>query len=111
LRGVEFDWINPEEHGVQSDAGFIAQEVEQIFPNWVGEIEPDGADQNLIPQGEKAKGIALPIAFEAYTVEAFRELSFQNESLTEYVSTLESEIWALKELVCADHPDAETCNQ
>jgi endosialidase-like protein len=39
LRGVTFEWKDPGEHAglVGTQRGFIAQEVEKVFPNWVSE--------------------------------------------------------------------------
>ncbi len=38
LQGVTFEWIHPEDEGnlMGEQMGFIAQDVEQIFPEWVG---------------------------------------------------------------------------
>ncbi len=37
LRGVTFDWKEPEKHGghAETQTGFIAQEMEKVFPGWV----------------------------------------------------------------------------
>lgn len=37
LRGVTFEWIEPQKHGNRTGPrmGMIAQEVEQVFPDWV----------------------------------------------------------------------------
>ena len=47
LKGVTFQWKNPEEHEGDSGTvfGFLAQEVEKVFPSWVkqeGYKAPDG---------------------------------------------------------------------
>lgn len=64
LRGVGFEWIDPSVHGNEMDEqmGFIAQEVELVFPDWV-------MDQK---DGYKTVNV---IGFNALTVEAVRELS------------------------------------
>jgi hypothetical protein len=64
LRGVEFSWRDPEKHGATTDRykGFIAQEVEKVFPQWV----------MTTPDGTKAFN---PIGLEALVVEALRELN------------------------------------
>lgn len=97
LRGVSFEWINPGEHGEQSGshAGFLAQEVEQIFPEWVAEVEATGKDRDLLDNGQKAKSMYLPNDFDAYLVEAIKQLRSENEEL--------------RRLVCLDHPEAELC--
>jgi hypothetical protein len=37
LRGVTYEWIEPEKHANETGTqhGFIAQEIEKVFPNWV----------------------------------------------------------------------------
>jgi Chaperone of endosialidase len=70
LRGVCFEWVEPEkmgnQHGLQR--GLIAQEVESVFPEWISA----GAD------GYKLLSI---IGFEALMIEALRELKSEIESL------------------------------
>lgn len=97
LQGVNFEWVNPEEHGNQSgtQAGLVAQEVEKVFPEWVSEIDPAGKDKEQVAEGEKIKSLYFPHGFNAYLVEAIKELRAQNE--------------ALKSLVCQDHPEAQVC--
>lgn len=81
LRGVTFEWKNPEEHenhrGVQT--GVIAQEVEKVFPQWVRQT--DKGVLNVDPDARTMVGL---------TVEAFRELKAENDRLKERVSALES---------------------
>jgi len=69
LRGVTFEYIDPEASFGRAGEriGFIAQEVEQVMPDWVGEV--DGYKQLTI-QG-----------FEALAVEALRELDAENTTL------------------------------
>jgi len=99
LRGVEYEWINPGEHGEGIQIGFLAQEVEAIFPDWVGGSYPleSSDDYALIPEGEKAKDIGIRPGFQALTVEAFRELREENE-------LLKNEVDALKAMLCEEHP-------
>jgi hypothetical protein len=70
LRGVCFEWVEPEkmgnQHGLQR--GLIAQEVESVFPEWIS------ADAD----GYKLLSI---IGFEALMIEALRELKSEIESL------------------------------
>jgi len=81
LRGVIFEWKEPEKHGNLTGVqrGFIAQEVEQVFPEWVGE------DSN----GSKFLTI---YGFEALTIEAFRELKDNIDSLNERIQEIESTV-------------------
>jgi hypothetical protein len=65
LRGVTFEWVNPEDHANQTgtQAGFVAQEVEKVFPNWVQEVEGAEHDKNLTPDGKiKSGGSVSPVA-------------------------------------------------
>jgi len=70
LRGVSFEWKEPEKQGNArgTQIGMVAQEVEKVFPEWVG----DG------PDGYKVVGFR---GFEALAVESLRELRAQNERL------------------------------
>jgi len=63
LRGVTFEWKNPKEYNKKTgeQIGLIAQEVEQIFPEWVQDNH----------QGFKAINYR---GFEAIVVEAIKEL-------------------------------------
>ncbi len=69
LRGVTFEYANPDGglHPSGRHTGFIAQEVQQVFPDWIGQT-PDG----YLTVG--AKG------FEALTVEALRELRAEKDA-------------------------------
>ena len=79
LRGVEYEWIDPERAamlpGVQM--GMIAQEVEEVFPQWVG------TDQN----GYKDLTFR---GFEALTVESVRALKEKIVTLEERLARLEA---------------------
>ena len=72
LRGVSFEWASGEiaRRRPGRQTGFIADEVERVFPNWVL-TGPDGM-----------KTIAYP-GFEALVVEALRELAGKVEALAE----------------------------
>lgn len=70
LRGVAFEWNEPGKYGTCGgpQIGFVAQEVETVFPQWIDET----AD------GYKAIAIS---GFEALAVEALRELRAENRQL------------------------------
>jgi hypothetical protein len=81
LRGVTFEWNEPSaqaprDRGVQT--GFIAQEVEAVFPEWVSEGK-DGY-RRLFVRG-----------FEALAVEALRTLSTQNRDLGARLRAVEAD--------------------
>lgn len=81
LRGVTYEWREPGKRGrlpgVQT--GLIAQEVEKVFPEWVGTDK----------EGFKTLTIR---GFEALAVESFRELSTENEALRREVTTLSAKV-------------------
>jgi len=69
LRGVTFEYANPDHalHPAGRHTGFIAQEVQQVFPDWVGST----------PDGYLTVG---PNGFEAMTVEALRDLRAEKDA-------------------------------
>ncbi len=90
LQGVQFEWIHAEGHDARLDAGFIAQDVEKVFPAWVTEVEPSRADKKLVPAGAKVKALGLPAAFDGYVVEAIKELRDRNLRVEQELSSLKS---------------------
>ncbi|UCE59463.1 MAG: tail fiber domain-containing protein [Phycisphaerales bacterium] len=95
LRGVTFEYKEPETINELSgeQAGMIAQEVEQVFPQWV-DVGSDGY-QRLTFRG-----------FEAHTVEALRELREEKDAeiaaLQDRIAKLESIIAKLGQQDAAD---------
>ena len=81
LKGVTFEWIEPEKHGNfrGRQTGLIAQEVEKVFPEWVGSD----------PEGFKTVTVR---GLEALSVEAMRTLRNDNDALRAQVSKLEDRI-------------------
>lgn len=80
LRGVTFEYKDPARPGLRR--GFVAQEVEQVLPEWV-EDSPDGY-KRLTIQG-----------FEALAVEALREQMRELEALRSEVEILKTALTAL----------------
>ena len=101
LQGVNFKWINPQEHGDDSSiqGGFIAQDIEKIFPEWVKKIDANGADKKLIGEKEQALGIYLPFEYNALVVESIKEQQQQIENQQKQIDLLKSEIKELQ-LIC-----------
>lgn len=98
LRPVRWAWQNPEEHaGRPSDAGFVAQEVAQVFPSWIHETDPTGRDRDLIPDGESALSMSLPFEFDALLVAAIQEQQTQIEELKAALADRDAQIAALGE--------------
>jgi Chaperone of endosialidase len=69
LHGQTFEYIDPQQSMAQPGRrmGFIAQDVEQVLPQWVGEDE----------RGYK---MVTPTGFEALSVEALRELRAEKDA-------------------------------
>jgi hypothetical protein len=69
LHGVTFEYAHPDAgmHPEGTFTGFIAQDVEPIFPNWIG--HDDKGYMTVGPQG-----------FEALTVESLRALDSREQS-------------------------------
>jgi hypothetical protein len=96
LEGVMYDWRNPSLHGNQKrTGGFIAQQMMKIFPDFVSQADCAGADCALVGGG-KEYGLSLPFTFDAYMVEAVKELKAENDALKREVDTLAAEVEALK---------------
>jgi hypothetical protein len=89
LKGVTFEWKEPSEHedeagrGLGTQTGFIAQDVEKVFPNWVKQ------DGYTAPDGKKYKTLELR-RIEALEVESIRTLKTENDLLKQRVAALES---------------------
>ncbi len=94
LRGVTYQWKDPESQGGMGGTytGMIAQDVEKVFPEWVGE------DKN----GYKTLTIT---GFEGVAVEALRELREEKDAeiaaLSRRLAQGESEIEQLKRRLAA----------
>jgi hypothetical protein len=84
LRGASYEWREPEKQGNETGTqiGFIGQEVEKVFPEWIME----GAN------GHKLLSIR---GFEALAVEALRELRAENRALKQSYQELQEEIAGL----------------
>lgn len=89
LRGVTYQWIDPASQGGMDGTytGMIAQDVEQVFPEWVR---------------EDAKGYKTltVIGFEGLTVEALREL---REEKDEQINALRSQHAQQSEALRSEH--------
>ena len=94
LNGVTYEWTNPENHGHLSgtQTGLIAQDVEAIFPEWIAEVDATGQDRELISEGEKVKTLKFPHGFNAYVIEAIKELRVENEDLKARLMALEEKM-------------------
>ena len=79
LRGVQFEWKEPEKMGNLSgpQTGLIAQEVEKVFPEWVSS-DPEGYKELTIR------------GFEALAIEALRELKDEIEEMKKRLAKIEA---------------------
>jgi hypothetical protein len=85
LRGVTYEWVEPEKQGNMTgrQIGMVAQEVEKVFPEWVG---MDGSGYKTLT----FRG------FEALAVEGMRTLHDENRALRDQVGGLEDRIKRLE---------------
>jgi hypothetical protein len=82
LKPVEFDWIANGEH---CPAGFVAQDVEQVFPEFVIE---NFAQEDQEPRKGLTGGMTGGIV--AHLVKAIQELSAKNDALEARIAALET---------------------
>jgi len=81
LRGVSFEWKDPKQQGnlTGPQMGLVAQEVEKVFPEWVG--------HDL--EGTKTLSIR---GFEALVIEAFREIKQELDALNSAVMEIQAKL-------------------
>ena len=96
LQGKSFSWKYPEYHGLSEInnkcVGFIAQEVQQVFPDWVKDIYIQNERETNVLGGNSTKVLELPVEFNAYVVESIKELVNENNALKGRVQILENQI-------------------
>ncbi|MCI5136583.1 MAG: tail fiber domain-containing protein [Candidatus Electrothrix sp. AW2] len=85
LKGVSYKWKDPSLFGnteevQQKQVGFIAQEVEEVFPQWVSE-------QEINKKNFKTLEIKN-INFQALTVEAIKELEARVRKVEENIAEI-----------------------
>lgn len=97
LRAVTFDYKEPARFGVAGrQTGFIAQEVEKVFPEWIIESPLPGKSGDKA-DNTKYKSISIS-GFESLTVQALRELRDEKDA---QIKTLTSENTTLHDTVRA----------
>jgi hypothetical protein len=115
LKGICYEWIHPDEHDNQTGirSGFIAQDVEKYFPNWVADDTPRGKDKKLISKGEKIKTLQFSYSFNAYIIEAIKEIKAEKDKeiklLKEENEKLKAEFNVIKEIFCMEHQESTIC--
>jgi hypothetical protein len=92
LNGVYFNWKNPNAHyNIESKVGgFIAQEVEKVFPNWIKEEEPSENEDKILIDDNKLKSLTLPFEYDALIVQCIKELRDEIFSLKEEINKLKT---------------------
>jgi hypothetical protein len=83
LKGVTYEWKTPDDHGHPTgmQTGFIAQEVETVFPKWVDE-HTDGFKAITLP----------PMQLAAMQVESIRTLKSENDQLKAQLGSLNNRL-------------------
>jgi len=79
LRSVNFEYKD-EQYGKGPQTGFVAQEVQKVFPDWVKE-------------GPGGFLIVAAAGFESHTIQAFRELRAEKDA---QIAALQAELKELK---------------
>ncbi|MBI4086285.1 MAG: tail fiber domain-containing protein [Candidatus Liptonbacteria bacterium] len=96
LQPILFDWRNPLLHGnAVSSGGFAAQQIAEVFPEFVTDVPCAGADCSLTDNG-KVKSLTLPFTFDAYLVGAVKEQQTEIDALKSENAGLKIEINSLK---------------
>ncbi|CAM2066033.1 Tail fiber domain-containing protein [Sulfidibacter corallicola] len=90
LEGVLYRWQNPEAHADGVQAGLIAQQVAEVFPDWVTHVHPAEVDQALVGEDARVLAIRFPHAFNAYLIQALKALKARNDALEARLSALEA---------------------
>ena len=97
LRPVTFEWKNPAQHKKGTDIGFIAQEVQKVFPDWVHELYAANDDKKLVDKDGKELAIdQFPPGFDALVVSAIKDLKAANDAQAVEIKALKDEVEALK---------------
>jgi len=99
LQGVTFDWKEPSQHKTDTAAGgFVAQDVAKVFPEFIAQEDCKDKECTLTPDGKIAT-LGLPLKFDAYVVEAIKELKSDNNDLRQEVENLKQKINARHEVI------------
>lgn len=76
LRGVSFGWKVPDVHTTVAEnaGGFIAQEVAEVFPEFVGQKVVESELERQLVGGETCQTVDMSLGFVGHLVEAIKEL-------------------------------------
>ncbi|MBX2989344.1 MAG: tail fiber domain-containing protein [Bdellovibrionaceae bacterium] len=98
LQGVSYDWIEAERFGNQHQVGFIAQDVEQVYPEVVH------TDQRTGFKSVAYDKLVAPV------IESLKALIARLSATDERVTALEAENARLKAYLCRKDPAAPLCD-
>ncbi len=104
LTPVQFDWRTNN----SSDIGFIAQEVQKIFPDLVSTL-PDGDNHFLAVKYPQLSALAIQAAKELHHENL--KLKAKNRSLNKKVEELSHEVYFIKRSLCEDDSKFSFCTQ
>lgn len=88
LNPVSYEWKYDRSN--VSNVGFVAQEVEPIFPLAVTDVDPTEEQKPFIPDGEKVKSVGWQNDMTAYLVGAIKELKAELDLAKARIAELES---------------------
>ncbi len=88
LRPISYTWKDTKK-GSRTEYGFVAQEVEKVFPNLVGSLAPTTDEEKAQTGGAPMKTLQYE-GFIAPLVKSVQELKAENDALKVRVSRLES---------------------
>jgi hypothetical protein len=93
LQPKEYDRLDRE----ITEVGLIANDVEEVFPDWVSEREPteEEIEKGLFSEGEKVKTLTYPAEFNAYMIKAVQE---QQEMIEEQEERINQQQEMIEEL-------------
>ena len=88
LRGVTFDWKEGyTEFDKKQSAGFIADEIMEVFPEWVNDTNANDVQKEIV-NDDKIKSLSLPFHFDALLVEAIKELNTKLQDQQQTINSL-----------------------
>jgi hypothetical protein len=90
LNPITFDWVNPGVHGnQQAPGGFLAQQIAQVFPEFVSATTCQGLDCALVGGADSSEyTIQLPFKFDAYLVAGIQALYAKIQPFTAVLSVV-----------------------
>ena len=69
------------------------------MPISVSGVDATGRDRELVPDGKKVKTLKFPHGFNAYVIEAIKELKMENDMLKAENDAMKTRLSALEKMV------------